>query len=554
MRLPNARHARLIARMEIQRSWRTLRDSSGRLALLAIGAMFTTLFFLGALAGAYFFGRALRTGSVDVPMQYARAAAVGLALGVAYFAGARAVQKTGTIDRATGILTAVPYRDAVAGVLLAEFVWFYGVGALPIVALAAAFAFGVSSVASFVTLVAALVTLVAFGILIGYPVGLVVKLGFARSELLARYKTIIGILAFVVYILVIFTGDFSALLSPLLGVVGVLPLAWFADFAVAFAPGVVVAWPRVVGAVITVGVGVPLLSTVSIRLAGRLWYADAVRPAENDATTTDQESPATTGIFGRAVSGLSAGALSGIATEPTLAVARKSWLRARRAPIKLSYIIYPAFLLVSPAQQVVRTGEIPATLPVLVAVYGAWMTGAAFTLNPLGDEGAVLPVTLTATTVSGRRLIRGIILSGVAIGVPATVIVTVVLGVLSPLSALSVVATAVTGVVLCIGGAALAAGVGVAFPRLEAVNITGSSEAVVPSLSAFAVFTLVLFVLSIPGLLSQIPFLSELFADALGTADTVVTVIGPFLTALAVTLVGWLSYRYAARTVGAYTL
>ena len=553
MKFPNARHARLIARTELRRSWRSLRDSSGRLALLAISAMFMALVFLGALAGAYFFGRALRTGSVDVPMQYARAAAVGLALAVAYFAGARAVQRTGTIDRATGILTAVPYRDAVAGVVFGEFVLFYGVAALPIVALAAAFAFGVSSAASFVTLVAALLALVALGILIGYPAGLLVKLGFARSELLARYKTIIGVLAFVVYLLVIFTGDFNALLSPLLGVVGVLPLAWFADLAVVFAPGVAVAWPRVVGAVITVVVGIPLLSAVSIRLAGRLWYTDSVRPAGNEVTTTDRESTATTGIFGGALSGVSMEALSGIVTEPTLAIARKSWLRARRAPIKLSYVIYPAFLLISPAQQVVQTGEIPATLPVLVAVYGAWMTSAAFALNPLGDEGAVLPVTLTATPVSGRRLIRGTVLSGVVIGVPVTLIATVILGILSPLSALSVVATAVTGVVLCVGGAALATGVGAAFPRMESVSITGSREAVVPSLSAFAVFTLVLFVLSIPGLLSQIPFLSDLLADALGTAGTVVTVAGPLLTALAVAVIGWFSYRYAARTVGEYT-
>lgn len=554
MRLPNARHAWLIARTEVRRSWRSLQDSSGRLALLAISAVFGALFFLGTLAGVYFFGAAVRTGSIDLPIRYARLGAVGVVLAVAYFAGARTVQETGSIDRADGILTAVASHDVVAGLVLGEFIRFYAIVGLPIVALAAAFAVGVLSVATFVTVVVALVVLVAFGILVGYPLGLLVKLGFARSKLLARSKLIIGILAVVVYLWVIFRADFDTLVAPLLGVVGVVPIAWFADLAVAFTPGVAVAWSRVIGALVTLVVGVPLLFAVSIRLAERLWYTDAVQPEGITGTSTDQGASATTGIFGGIVSGVSTGVLSGVVTEPTLAAARKSWLRARRAPIKLSYIIYPAFLFITPAQQVVQTGEIPATLPVLVGVYGAWMTGAAFALNPLGDEGAVLPVSLTATPESGKRLVRGVILSGITIGVPVTVIATVGLGVLSPLSVLSVVATAVIGVVLCIGGAALAAGVGVAFPRLDAVNIAGSREAVVPSLSAFTVFTLVLFILSIPGLLSQIPFLAGALADVLGTSETVVTVVGPVLTALAVVVVGWFSYRSAVRTLGEYTL
>jgi ABC-2 type transport system permease protein len=553
MRLPHTRHAWLIARTEVRRTWRSLRGSSGRLALLAIAAMFIALFFLGVLASAYFLGSALRTGSIDLPIRYARGGAIGVVLAVAYSAGARAVQQTGAIDRADGILTTVASHDVVAGLVLSEFIRFYAILGVPIVVLAAAFAVGASSVASFVTAVVALVALVALGILIGYPLGLLVKLGFARSKLLARSKLIIGILAVVVYLWVIFGADFDAIVAPLLGVVGVVPIAWFADLALAFTPGVAVAWSRVIGALVTVVVGIPLLFAVSIRLAERLWYTDSVRPERSTGPTTNQESSATTDMFGGGLSGVSTGVLSRLVTEPTLAAARKSWLRARRAPIKLSYIIYPAFLLISPVQQAVQTGQIPATLPVLVGVYGAWMTGAAFALNPLGDEGAVLPVSLTATPASGRRLIRGVILSGV-IGVPITVIATVVLGVFSSLSVLSVVATAVVGAVLCIGGAALAAGVGVAYPRLETVNITGSREAVVPSLSAFTVFTLVLFILSIPGLLSQIPFLAGALADVLGTSDTVVTVAGPVLMALAVIVVGWLSYRYAVQTLSEYTL
>ena len=42
---------------------------------------------------------------------------------------------------------------------------------------------------------------------------------------------------------------------------------------------------------------------------------------------------------------------------------------------------YPAFVLLTPVTQAVQTGEVPATLPAIFAVYGAWAAGAGISVS-----------------------------------------------------------------------------------------------------------------------------------------------------------------------------
>jgi hypothetical protein len=51
--------------------------------------------------------------------------------------------------------------------------------------------------------------------------------------------------------------------------------------------------------------------------------------------------------------------------------------------------------------------SVPAVLVYTVGFYGAWATGAAFALNPLGEEWPVLPMTLTSS-IGGRTLGGGL--------------------------------------------------------------------------------------------------------------------------------------------------
>ncbi|MGQ5516668.1 hypothetical protein [Halococcus saccharolyticus] len=541
--LPSIRNARLVARVEIRRSWRKLRANPGRLVLLALAMMFPALLVVAAPFGAYFLGRALRGGGFVLPLRPIRGTATFFILLSVFGNAYRVLQQTGNLDEREGILTTIPARDAATGVLLAEFGRLLVIGIVPVVGVVAGFVLGAHSPLSAVVLPVAALGLLALGVTAGFALGMALKLGFARSQFLASHKTAIGALAFLVYMAVVFFPQFASITGSsfdLYALLGGLPTGWIADLALLGAPGVSVSSLRAGLAASTLLVGVPAFTGLSTRLAARYWYADAIQPDDGNAVkpTTD-DTPVS--IF------------EGIVARPTLAAARKTWLRARRAPITLSYVLYPAFVFVVPLQNAVRTGAIPPTLPALVAIYGAWMTGVAFALNPIGDEGATLSVTLTAAT-PGTQLVRGKILPGVAIGAPATTIATVVAGAFSPLDVVSVAALAVAAVACCVGGSGLAAGIGAAFPRFGSVNITGNREVVVPSLTAFAVFSLGLFVFALPALVVSVPSIAPGIATAIDVSPTAVTTAGVLLTALSIGVVGWLASRYAGRAIDGYTL
>ncbi|WP_228842396.1 hypothetical protein [Halococcus agarilyticus] len=543
--LPSVRNAGLVARIEMRRSWRKLRSNPGRLVLLALAMVFPALIVVAAPFGAYFLGRALRGGGVTLPFRLLRGITTFFVLLAVFFTGYRTLQQTGDLDESAGLLTTIPTRDAATGKLLAECGWLAVVGGVPVTGVVLGFALGARSPLSAVMLSTTVVGVVVLGVAAGFALGMAAKLGFARSRFLASHKTAFGALAFLVYMGVVFFPQFASFTGSsfdLYTLLGGLPTGWLADLALLGVPGVSVSPLRAGVAASALLVGVPAFTGLSIRLADRYWHADAVRPAD------ESNAVEASGIDGTPMS-----VFEGVVSRPTLAVARKTWLRARRAPITLSYVLYPAFVFVVPLQNAARTGTIPPTLPALVAIYGAWTTGAAFALNPIGDEGATLPVTLTASA-SGARLVRGKLLSGTAIGVPATAVATAIVGVLGPLGPVSIAGLVVAALACCVGGAALAAGVGAALPRFGSVNVTGNREAVVPSLAAFAVFSVVLFVLATPGLVAGTPSVASGLATAFGVSRAAVMAAGPLLTGLLLGVAGWIASRYAARTIDGYTL
>lgn len=219
--------------------------------------------------------------------------------------------------------------------------------------------------------------------------------------------------------------------------------------------------------------------------------------------------------------------------------------------MKLQYAAIPAFVLLTPIQQSVETGEVSSVLPALIAIYGAWATGAAFTLNPLGDEGAVLPITLTSG-VTGRRLLGGLLFAGTAVGGPLTVLLVVGLGLASPLGGLSLLSTAVLAGVLCVGACAIGVGVGTAFPKFEKTRLSRSRRAIVPGILAFAVYSLVLSIVSLPGLLGGVPVVAGWLADWLGVSGQLVTLAGLGITTALVGVAAVGSFALAARSIDGY--
>ncbi|ESP87234.1 hypothetical protein [Candidatus Halobonum tyrrellensis] len=527
-------HVRRIVVVELRRRVRNLLDRPLQLVALAVAGLF--LFGVVAAVGFFAYAGGGRLGDPAV-LGYAGQAAGGLFALVAALVAFRTVSENSEPDNLDGMLTTVPYGEVFAGLLGVELVGVTVYGLLPVLVAAGALAAGSGSLAVGVTVALAAGLLVAFGVLTGMALGFAVKNVAVRSELVARFRVLLWVVVFVAYFGVFATGSQGAVFAPVVGAFARPPLTYFADLALLPVHPAASAL-RAAAAVAVTAVGAAAAFVAGARLAGALWYADRAHAAET--TGTDATS-------------LDAGPLGRLVGRRTAWVARKSWLRARRAPMKLVYVAYPAFGLLGPLSVAFQTGEVSRTLPVLCALYATWAGGAAFALNPLGDEGAALPVTVTSG-VGGWTFVAGVALPGAALGGACALALSVGLGVVSGLPPVRLATLAGTAVALGVGAPALATGVGAALPKFEASRITRSRSAVVPSLFAFAAYSLALLGLSVPGVVTQLPLFADGVGDLLGLAPAVLSAVGLGVTVVLVAAAGLLSSAYAARRFDRFEL
>jgi len=513
-----------------------------------VGAVFGLLPIAVLVGGAKIAGDAVAAGELSAPMEPAHLIAVGVFGLPVFIAATRALNQIGTPEDTDGMLTTVGHRTFATGLLLTDVLLFVGVTGLPLLAATIAFGVGSGSLLSIPLLFLTALILLILGLEIGYAVGFGVNALFIRVPQIGQYRTPLSMALFGVYFLVVFTDNLNWIGLAFGELLAQTPVAWYADLALL--PAVDGASPLYAGvaAVLTVPLVLACNSAVT-RLAGLYWYADPVGASADDSESASVLGDAGTesrlsGLLPHSVLGpLFAGAAG--------SVTRKSWLRARRAPIKLIYVVYPLLFFSGVFISGFEGGGVSALLPVSIALYLAWATGAAFTLNPLGDEGAVLPVTVT-TPVSGAAIVRGLVTAGSVIGVPLTMGLVLLTGLLSPLGPVAVGVTTLLSGVLCIGAAMVGAGIGTAFPKYETAQVWQSHEAVVPSLVAFALYSLSVILLWLPGGIGLL--LSESFASPGGLSASAVAVLAGGISMAVITVAGWLSVRYAARTFESYTI
>jgi len=171
-----------------------------------------------------------------------------------------------------------------------------------------------------------------------------------------------------------------------------------------------------------------------------------------------------------------------VVTGSTRSVAEWSLLRARREPQRLNFLLIPVFGGGSALVNMMLQGSGSLTiLGPAVAVLLGWIAGGAFGLYPFGDEGAVLPATLTA--VSGRAFVRGLIAPSLLF-TPVVGVVTLVSALVGSYGLLSAIALTLIGCFLTVVGAALAPMIGMWFPRYSAIRIGNSDEVRPPRLPA----------------------------------------------------------------------
>ncbi|RRJ31012.1 hypothetical protein [Halocatena pleomorpha] len=496
-----------IARTDLRNRKRSI-EGSNQIIALVISGLFGVLFGFIGIIGLFIAGRAVGDTAVLGPARGVGAGVFGI---MAVMATIRVAQGLGLPSEADGLLTTVTHREAVAGYLLAEIAVLLGIPTPFVLIGALAFGIGAGSAVSVVLVAVAALSLGVLGVLCGIGIGTGVRVLVARSPVLARFRGAIGVVLTVAYFWVLFAGSTESVFEPIFAVVRASPVGWYGDLALLAVQEVDL--HQVAGAIGVTLVGIPGVGGLCGLLAGQLWYRRAVAPTVASGSSEMGSVP----IAGNAL------------PLPTRHVIHKTWLRARRAPLRLLYAGYPLFLLV-PALADIAQLRVPASLPGMIAFYGAWATGATFTLNPIGDEEAVLPITLT-TPIRGRSFIGALCLAGLLIGLPVTVLAAVLTGVIaSPaLSSGEFLGVGIVAIVLPVTATTIAVGAGTAFPRLESAPITRSREAVVPSAFAFALFSLVFGFISLPALSVLTPatrhvlgFTSELAVLAGGIGLTVV--------------------------------
>jgi len=276
----------------------------------------------------------------------------------------------------------------------------------------------------------------------------------------------------------------------------------------------------------------PVGLAVATRQAATLWFTDSPRSGKATAE------PTSTGGFR---------APRPFAWRKSGRIAWGILVRGVRNPGELGHLVMILFYIGPLGTTVVQSsgdalGPLVAGTGVGIGVY---LAGAAFGLNPLGEDRPQLPFLLLSAA-EPRTLVRGRVCAGVAVGTTVAVLgslASILLGT-TPTSA---VAFAAVGVVMCLAAALFAVGLGSVYPVYEAREFWGT-ETVVPSTLVMMGYMFVVGGGTIIGLISMWYTLAGHV-----TATPLLSIgIGVYLLLTAGSSYG--SYRYALRRYRRYTV
>lgn len=548
-----------IARTELRRTFRTVASSRTKLLLYGVLGLvfFAPMLLFGSLllstAGEELAAGEIGSGALGSVEEFVTGGAAVAFVGLTALATIRTVTAVGDVDRSAFLLVSTPLRNTVVGLLLREVAFFALWLATPTVVLAGAFAWGAGSPPVVLGAVATLAVLVGTAVPVGFAVGIPIRHLLTVYEPIARYRTPIFVALALVYFGGIALGWLDSVVGVLFAVLGGSPLGWPGQLLLAGVPGIGYAPVEAVGAVLGGAALVGVSVSAGVRLAEYHWFSDPARPDEGtSAGTADVETDTSDPVA----------TLTRVLSRPTATVTVTALRRTKRAPIRLVYVAYPLFGAFAFVENLAQTGTIPAYGAVMLALYVVWAAGAAFTLNPLGDHGPALDSVLTST-VSGREVVAGTVLAGVLAGLPLAVVVPAGAGFASPLGGPeTALLTAGTVLGVCVSPV-LAAGVGSWFPRFGSVRVTNKREAVVPSKTAFLVYSLAVLVPAASGALLYADSGPELLAGLLSVLLSLAPALEVTVPETAVVGVAWTavaagalaplaSGRYAVRKFDAY--
>lgn len=167
---------------------------------------------------------------------------------------------------------------------------------------------------------------------------------------------------------------------------------------------------------------------------------------------------------------------AGFTGHGTRLYARTLWMRSLRSPERLSHLLIAVFMLFPLAGVVLGA---PGLAGVVVLFLGAWLTGASFGLNPLGDDVDQLPL-LRHLDLDPEELLWGRLVAGLVLGLPIIVVGTV-LGIVGGVPVVLMLVAAVAAVVVAVAMTGAGLGLGTASPRFDAVQRYGGLRARTPT-------------------------------------------------------------------------
>ncbi|WP_115865308.1 hypothetical protein [Halorussus litoreus] len=485
-----ARHALSIGVFEFRRSVRAIWRDKARFGLTALGVAIPSLM---VTAFAVVFADAIR-GVESLPVSQIRGTVALFWLFAVFLVGQRVVSARTRIEAEPLVLTTVSARTTAGGLLLAEILRVLAYVGLPVLVLTGVGVFLFGSLASLVLIPAAAVLFTATAVVAGSGLGYAVAWVVATSRFVARHKTVLGSLASLLVM-----GGYFLFFFPEIGGVSQtslawLPVGWFADLGT-LGTGLMASSLRAVGVLVVSGVLLLAGGALVERETVALWFTDPVSVESGGAVrdrvgqvggqseSEDYPTRIRNDALAAAVKPL---AVPGFVPAPARRVAEWVILRTRRDPNRLTFLLIPVFAVGSPLVSTgLQSGAPFALLAPVSAVVLPWLAGSLFALNPLGDEGAVLPVTLTA--VSGTQYVRGLMVPGLLFGTPVVAVVTGVVGGLSLYPPAEVAGLVGLGAYLTCVAVAITPAIGMALPRFSAISVGQSRNVLPPRLLAVAV-------------------------------------------------------------------
>lgn len=530
-----------IAVMEVRRSFRKyFKQPRRKFALAALVLVFGSMLLLGGVPTAYSLGQTVQIEQRFPFLPIIRQLLPVFIIVLIFSFLSRTIEQIAHIDSEDLMLTTTTPRAVVIGLLSAEIVLYIVWFGLPVLLLCGAFAVGVGTIAPLVTVPLALVPILLFSGVYGYITG-IASLHISRYlPIPSQIKTIVYALLFLVAIIVpqvliglSFSNGIPSWLTSIGHALLVSPFAAYVDFILIGTP---VASPISLDAILVlVGllVCVPIGFTVASRLATQFWLTETAH--RRGLIGGDSEA----GMKPTRVARPFAWSRSG----------RIAWHYLRRGTRSPQQFVHLMFILPAVAPLISMLFGSSSIIYIFVLggsiILGAILAGAAFGLNPFGDEQTTLPLLLVTTTPP-QQFVRGRIIAGLVVGLPFVVVIPFLVVVISSQSVLDVFVYVLIGIGLSLTSAAWAVGIGTAYPTYESREVWGT-DSVIPSTLAMVVHE---FAVAIGSLISLV-----FTGLALSQNSSLNIYLGGVVVCLVIFAVSGIgAYVYAVRRYRSHTL